>query len=81
MYVGDFVGGGLLFFFNGCTWHYTEVPRPGVESELHVGPKPQPWQHQIQVALHLCLQQHWILNPLNQARDQTHILTETMLGP
>ena len=27
------------------------------------------------------LQQHWILNPLNETRDQTHILTETTLGP
>ena len=26
------------------------------------------------------LQQHWILNPLSEARDQTHILTDTMLG-
>ena len=31
--------------------------------------------------LHCSLQQHWILNPLSKARDQTHILTETMLGP
>ena len=27
------------------------------------------------------LQQHWILNPLNKARDQTHILMETTSGP
>ena len=31
--------------------------------------------------LHCSLQQHQILNPLSQARDQTCILTETMLGP
>ena len=24
--------------------------------------------------------QHWILNPLSEARDQTHILTDTMSG-
>ena len=27
------------------------------------------------------LRQYWILNPLRDARDQTHILTETKLGP
>ena len=26
------------------------------------------------------LWQHWILNPLSKARDQTHILTDTILG-
>ena len=32
---------------------------------------------------HLCcrVQPHRILNPLSEARDQTHILTEIMLGP
>ena len=41
------------------------VPSPGIESELQVRPTPQPQQHQI-------------LNPLSEARDQTHILTDTM---
>ena len=27
------------------------------------------------------LWQHWILNPMSEARDQTHILTETISGP
>ena len=31
--------------------------------------------------LHCNLQQHWILNPMSKARDQTPILIETMLGP
>ena len=31
--------------------------------------------------LHYSSRQRWILNPLAEARDQTHILTETMLGP
>ena len=31
--------------------------------------------------LYCSLQQCWILNPLNKARDPTHILIETMLGP
>ena len=31
--------------------------------------------------LHHSLLQHQILNPLNEAKDRTHILTETILGP
>ena len=31
--------------------------------------------------LHFSLQQCWILNPLSEAKDRTHILTETMWGP
>ena len=30
--------------------------------------------------LYHSLQQHLILNPLNKARDHTHILTDTMSG-
>ena len=30
--------------------------------------------------LYLSLQQHWILTPLSEAREQTCLLTETMLG-
>ena len=49
-----------------------EVPRPGIESELQL--RPAPWLHQI-------------LNPLNQAGDQTYAsaatqaTVETMLDP
>ena len=43
---------------------HMEVPRPGTESELQLQLKPQ-------------LQQHWILNLLGQANDQTHITSET----
>ena len=61
-----------------------EVPRLGVKSELY-----QP-AHATATAMqdpsytcnpHCSLQQCRILNPLNEARDQTHILTETTLGP
>ena len=31
--------------------------------------------------LYHSLWQHQILNPLCEARDQTHVFTETMLGP
>ena len=44
---------------------HMEVPGLGVESELQ--PTPQP-------------QQCGILNPLNEARDRTHILTDTISG-
>ena len=30
--------------------------------------------------LHHSLQQHWILNPLSESRDQTSILRDTILG-
>ena len=44
-------------------WHM-EVPRVGVESELHLRPTPQPQQCQI-------------LNPLSEARNRTRILMDT----
>ena len=56
-----------------------EVPRLGVESEL------QPPAYTTATAmldpsrvcnLHHSSQQHQIFNPLNKARDQTHILTD-----
>ena len=47
---------------------HMEVPGLRVELELQLRPVPQP-------------QQCWIPNPLSKARDGTHILTETMLGP
>ena len=59
----------LIFFFYFLwprLWHM-EVPRPGVALELQLRPVPQ-------------LRQYQILNPLSKARDQTHILTNTMLG-
>ena len=31
--------------------------------------------------LHHYLQQYWVPDPLIQAKDGTHILTETMFGP
>ena len=43
-----------------------EVPGLEVKSELQLRPTPQP---------------HWTRSPLTEARDQSHLLTETMLGP
>ena len=57
-----------------------EVPRLGIESELQLQ------AYTIATATldpscvcDLCcsLQQHWILNPLREARDRNHILLET----
>ena len=57
-----------------------EVPRLGIESEL------QPLAYTTATALqdlslicnlHRSLWQHWILNPLSEARDQTPILVDT----
>ena len=65
----------VLFFM----WHM-EVPRRGVESELQLSACVT--ARAMQDASHICdlhhsLQQHWILNPLREARDRTHILMDT----
>ena len=77
--------GSFFFFFLllGPHLHHMEVPRLRVESELQLPAyttaiaMPDP-SH----IYDLCcsLQQCWILNPLSEARDQTHILTDTMSG-
>ena len=60
-------------------WHI-DIPRLGVKSELQLEPMPQPWQHWIQaVSAAYTAVYGKILNPLNQARDQTPILIETTL--
>ena len=68
------------FFFLGLyPWH-VEVPGLGVKSEL------QPMAYTTAMAMpdpsHICdlhcgLLQRWILSPLNEARDRTHILMDT----
>ena len=60
-----------------------EVPRLGVEMELqlltYTTATAMPVPRNI-YDLHLSLWQSQILNPLSKTRDQTHILTDTMLG-
>ena len=51
-----------FFFFLGPHLPHKEAPRLGVKSELQLLPQPQ---------------QCWILNPRREARDPTHILTDT----
>ena len=69
----------LLIFLWLHLWH-VEIPRLGIESELQLP------AYNIAIAmpdlshicsLHLSSQQHWILNPLSKARDQTCILMDT----
>ena len=75
----------LFFFcFLGLHPQHMEVPRLGVESELHLpayatATATPDWSR----ICDLCcsLGQHKILNPLNEARDQTCILVEMMAGP
>ena len=64
----------------GANLQHMEVARPGVESELQlpasVTATAMPDSSRI-YDLHHSLQQHWVLNPLSKARDQTHILMDT----
>ena len=59
---------------------YMEVPRPGVESELHLpayttATTSRDPSHDCD--LHHSSWQCWISDPLNEARDPTHILMDT----
>ena len=59
---------------------HMEVPRPGVELELQLPAYAiaiATWDLSWICYLHHSSQQHWILNPLRKARDQTHILMDT----
>ena len=57
-----------------------EVPRLGVKSELqllaYTTATAMPDQSLI-CNLHHSSRQHWILNPLSEVRDQSHILMDT----
>jgi len=74
----------LLFFFFlvslGLHLHHMEVPRLGVESELqlpaYTTATAMPDTSQV-CNLHHSSQQHWILNPVNEARGWSHILMDT----
>ena len=61
-----------------------EVSMLGVDSELP-GPACATATATLDLSLicDLChsLQQHQIINPLSEARDQTHVLTETTTSP
>ena len=57
-----------------------EVPRPGVESELQLQvytTVTATWDPNHSCDLGHSSWQHWIPDPLIEARDQTHILMDT----
>ena len=71
----------FLFFFvflGPNPWH-TEVPRLGVQSELQLPAyitataMPEP---SCICDLHHSSRQHWILNPLSEARHRTYVLMD-----
>ena len=77
------LGPWLNLLFLRPLLRHMEVPRLGIELELQLPAYPTDtatldlshiWD------LHLNLHQCWILNPLIEARDQTCILTDAMLG-
>ena len=56
-----------------------EVPKPGVESELQLPAyttATETWDPSLVCDLHHSSRQCQILNPLSEARDRTHILTD-----
>ena len=70
----------LLFFFLGPHPRHTDVPRLGLASELHLPAYTAVTAtgHPSHVFdLHHSSWQHRILNPLREARDQTHVLMDT----
>ena len=76
----------LSFFFLGLYVHHMEVPRLGIEFELQLlayttamaAPDTR-CIYNFCCSLWQCWQ-CWMFNPLSEARDQTCILIETMLG-
>ena len=70
-----------LLFFLGLHLRHIDVPRLGVESELKLRTRSQPQAKTSELHLgtmsQLSGRQLWILNPLSEAREQTHILVDT----
>ena len=70
----------FLFCFLGPYLQHTDVPRLGVEADLQLPgyTTATATQDPSRVCdLHHSSRQHWMLNPLSKARDQTHNLTDT----
>ena len=58
-----------------------EVSGLGVKLELQLSATATAMQGPSHICdLHCSLQQHWIINPLRKAKDQAHILRDTMMG-
>ena len=76
-----------LFIYLTAALLHLKVPRPGVKSELQlpaytIATATATAAPDLSCICDLChsLRQHWILNPLSETRDQTHILMEIELG-
>ena len=71
----------FIIFFRAAPRHI-EVPRLEVKLELHLPPYTTATATADQshiCDLHYSSWQRWILNPLNEARDQTCLLMDTSL--
>ena len=64
----------IYLFILGSHLQHMEDPRLGVESDLQSHSNARPSRI---CNLHCSLWQCWIFNPLNEARDQTHIFMDT----
>ena len=64
----------LLFCFIGLHLQHMEVPRLGVQLELTA--QPRNTRSELCLRLHHSSRQRQILNPLSEARDQTHVLMD-----
>ena len=70
----------FCFAFLGLHLQHMEVPRLGVKSELQLldyATDMAMWGLGHICKLHRSLWQHWILNPLIEARDGTCVLMDT----
>ena len=77
---GNSLASSLIFFLFRAAPTHMEVPRLWVESELHLlafATATATWDPSCICDLHQSSQQCWILNPLSEARDRTHILMDT----
>ena len=73
----------IFFSFYGHQLQHMEVPRLGVELELQLlAYATATATLDLSCICNLCcsLQQLQTLNPLSEARDQTQVLRDTMLG-
>ena len=81
----------LFWFFWGfflCLFMATSVPYGGSQARGQIRAATEAYTTALATSdpsclcdLHHSLQQYQFLNPLNEARDRTHFLMETMFGP
>ena len=72
-------GGVFFFFFLGLNLWHIKIPGLRVKSEQHLLATAEATAMQDPSCvcdLHYSSQLHWILNPLSEARDRTHILMD-----